>query len=251
MNPENTSVNEEDIGRDSDMTFFEHLGELRSRILKMLAGVLAGTIISLIFVNFFVEDILLLPAKNAHAELQNLKPFGQVFLYFEVSLIGGIILSLPNLFYQFWKFISPALRRSERKYISWIVFYSTLCFLIGIVFAYFVMLPMTLSFAAQFGSASIKNEFAIDEYFSIILSVLLAAGLVFELPMVSFFLSRLGILTPAFMRKYRRHALIVILFLAALLTPGTDPVSQIVLAVPLFLLYEISIFVSKFAAKKS
>lgn len=113
------------------------------------------------------------------------------------------------------------------------------------------MLPLTLQFAAQFGSVSIKNEFAIDEYMSIITSVMLAAGLIFELPMLSFFLSKLGILKPSFMKKYRRHSIVIIMILAAFLTPGADPVSQIVLAVPLVLLYEVSILVSKFSQKKS
>jgi len=116
-------------------------------------------------------------------------------------------------------------------------------------FAYFVMLPFTLKFAAGFGA--VENNFALEEYFSLILSVLLAAGLVFELPMLSFFLSKIGILKPDYMRKYRRHAIVVIMILAALLTPGTDPVSQILLAIPLVLLYEISIFVSKISQKKT
>jgi sec-independent protein translocase protein TatC len=112
------------------------------------------------------------------------------------------------------------------------------------------MLPLTLKFAAEFGSETIKNEFAVDEYISIIISVMLAAGLIFELPMISFFLTKLGILTPAFMKKYRRHSIVAIMVLAAFLTPGTDPVSQLVLAVPLVLLYEISIFISKVTMKK-
>jgi sec-independent protein translocase protein TatC len=246
---EATSAEKPELG--AEMTFLEHLGELRKRIFWAAAGILAATIICLIFVDFLVESLLLLPAKNAHAELQNLRPFGQIFLYFEVGLIGGIVLSIPNIFYQLWRFIAPALRARERKYIVWIVIFSTVCFLAGIVFAYFVMLPMTMAFAAQFGSQTIKNQFAIDEYLQIIISVMLAAGVVFELPMISFFLSRLGILTPAFMRKYRRHAIVIILFLAAILTPGTDPVSQIILAVPLLFLYEISIIVSKFSAKRT
>ena len=182
--------------------------------------------------------------------LQNLRPFGQLFLYFEVALIIGAILSLPNIFYQFWKFISPALKESERKYIVWIVFFSTFCFFGGIVFAYFVMLPLSLKFAAGFGSVAIENNFAIDEYFSIIISVMLAAGTVFELPMLSFFLSRIGILTPRFMRKYRKHSYVAVFIIAAVLTPGTDPLSQVLLAIPLVFLYEISILVSKIFQKK-
>lgn len=236
---------------DYEMSFLDHLEELRWRLIYAIIGIAIGIIICLVFIDFLIDGILLLPAKNAGAELQNLKPFGQLFLYFEVSLIGGIILSIPNIFYQLWKFISPALRKNERKYISLIVIFSSVCFLSGIIFAYFVMLPISLNFAAQFGSTAIKNQFAIDEYMSIVLSIMLAVGLVFELPMISFFLSRLGILTPVFMRKYRRHAIIIILVASAILTPGTDPVSQMLLAVPLLLLYEISIFVSKFSQKKS
>jgi sec-independent protein translocase protein TatC len=235
---------------EAEMTFLEHLEELRWRLIYALLGIVAGTIICFIFIDFFVEVVLLKPARDSGSLLQNLRPFGQIFLYFQVALIGGIILSIPNIFYQLWRFIAPALRSHERKHILLIVIYSSLCFLAGIVFAYFIMLPMSLSFAAQFGSEAIKNEFAIDEYMSIIISVMLAAGFVFELPMISFFLSKLGILTPAFMRRFRKHAIVLILVLAAFLTPGTDPVSQVILAVPLVLLYEISIFISKLSQKK-
>jgi len=113
------------------------------------------------------------------------------------------------------------------------------------------MLPVTLKFAASFGSASIQNNFSIEEYFSIIMSIILGAGLIFELPMLSFFLSKIGILKPSFMKKYRRHAFVIIMILAAILSPGTDPVSQVMLAVPLVFLYEVSILVSKFSQKKS
>jgi sec-independent protein translocase protein TatC len=237
--------------QEAEMTFLEHLEDLRWRLIYAIIGLVAGAIICWIFIDFLVEVILLKPARDSGAILQNLKPFGQLFLFMQVAIAGGMILSIPNIFYQFWKFVAPALRSSERKYVLLIVIYSSLCFLAGILFAYFVMLPLTLSFAAQFGSESIKNEFAIDEYLSIIFSVMLAAGVVFELPMISFFLTKLGILTPAFMRKYRKHSIVIILVLAAFLTPGTDPVSQLILAVPLVLLYEISIFISKLSLKKT
>ncbi len=236
---------------EKEMTFLEHLEELRWRIIYSLIGILLGTVIAWIFIDFLVEEILLKPAKESGVSLQNLKPFGQIFLYFQIAIIAGLIISIPNIFFQFWKFISPALRKNERRYILSIVIFSTICFLGGIAFAYFVMLPLALSFAVQFGTQTIKNEFAIDEYMSIIISVMLAAGLVFELPMLSFFLSKLGILKPSFMRKYRKHSIVIIMIAAAVLTPGTDPVSQLILAVPLVLLYEISILVSKFSQKKS
>jgi sec-independent protein translocase protein TatC len=238
------------IELEKEMTFLEHLEELRWRIIYSIIGIVVGTILAWIFIDFLVDVVLLKPAKDSGAILQNLRPFGQLFLYMQIAIMVGMIISIPNLFYQFWQFISPALRKKEKKYIFWIVVFSSVCFLAGIAFAYFAMLPLTLKFAAEFGSESIKNEFAIDEYMSIIISVMLAAGLVFELPMISFFLSKLGILKPSLMRKYRRHSIVIIMILAAFLTPGADPVSQLVLAVPLVVLYEISIFISKISQKK-
>jgi sec-independent protein translocase protein TatC len=247
----NPNKTEDQVNGDIEMSFLDHIEELRWRIIYSLIGVLIFTIAAWIFIDPIIEVVLLKPARDANASLQNLRPFGQLFLYVQVAIVVGIVVSLPNIFYQLWQFITPALKKREQKYIIWIVFFSTFCFLSGIAFAYFVMLPLTMKFAAQFGTAEIANEFAIDEYMSIIISVMLAAGLVFELPMISFFLSRLGILTPTFMRKYRRHSFVIILILSAFLTPGADPVSQVILAVPLVLLYEISIFISKISSKKS
>ncbi len=251
MSTEEKLLTEENQSEEVEMTFLEHLEELRWRIIYSLIGIVIGTIVAWIFIDFFVDKVLLLPAKEANIKLQNLKPFGQIFLYFEVAIIIGLILSFPNVVYQIWKFISPALKEKEKKYITAIVLFTTFCFICGVIFAYFVMLPLALKFAAQFGSPSIENNFAINEYFSIVLSVILGAGLVFELPMLSFFLTKIGILNPGFMKKYRRHAIVVIMILAAILTPGTDPVSQIILAIPLVFLYEISILVSKIFQKKN
>lgn len=235
-----------------EMTFLEHLEEFRWRIIKSAIGVIIGGIIVGIFINLIMDHILLLPASrtNPPLKLQNIKPFGQFSLYMEVIIIGGIILSIPNIIYQFWKFIEPALKPSESKYIKSIVIFSSFCFLAGITFAYFVLLPTALEFFANFGSSVISNNIAIDEYFSFIISTMLAAGVVFELPMVSFFLSKIGILKPEFMRKYRKHAIVIILLIAALLTPSPDITSQLLLAVPLFILYEISIIICKISRKK-
>ncbi len=247
----NQPAKEEQDTVEVEMSFLDHLEELRWRLIYAIIGIVIGTIAAWIFIEPLVEIVLLKPARDSGAILQNLRPFGQLFLFVQVSIVAGIVITLPNLFYQLWRFISPALKKNEKKYIFAIVIFSTLCFLAGIAFAYFVMLPLALKFATEFGTEAIKNEFAINEYMSIIISVMLAAGFIFELPMVSFFLTKLGILTPAFMKKYRRHAIVIILVLAAFLTPGADPISQIVLAVPLVLLYEISIFISKISMKKS
>lgn len=242
-----------------DMPFLDHLEELRWRIIKALAGVIVGSVLCWIYIDQIVDFVLLRPVKlvneSAASEeqrihLQNLKPFGLLFLYMEIAFAGGIILSLPHILYQFWAFIAPGLFPRERRHIRWIVFFTSVCFLAGVAFAYYVMLPSSLTFLAGLGTGGIRNNIAINEYMSFIISVILGAGLVFELPMASWFLSRLGLLTPAFMRHYRRHAIVAILILSAVLTPGTDPISQILLAIPLALLYEISIGISSLAGRK-
>jgi len=251
LSSEEDKLLEDGEEHEGEMSFLQHLEELRWRFVYSLIGIVIGTIITWIFIDLLVESILLLPAKKANISLQNLRPFGQLFLFMQIAITGGIILSIPNIFYQLWKFIAPALKQKEKKYITLIVVFSTICFLAGIAFAYFLMIPLTLKFAGEFGSVEIENNFAIAEYFAIIISIMLGAGLVFELPMLSFLLSKIGILTPQMMRRYRKHSIIVILILAAILSPGTDPVAQILLAIPLTLLYEISIFVSKVFSKKS
>ncbi len=238
--------------KEAEMSFLDHLEELRWRLIKAVIGIVIGAVICGIFIDWIMNYFLLSPATKTEPPLVliNLKPYGQLVLYMEVILVGGIILSIPNIFYQIWKFIEPGLMPGERKYISWIVFFSTFCFLGGLVFAYYVMIPTALKFFAAFGTQAISNNIAVNEYFSFVISVMLTAGIVFELPMISFFLSKLGILTPQFMRKYRKHALIIILILAGILTPSPDVTSQLLLGVPLFILYEISILISKFSQKK-
>lgn len=239
-------------GHFGEMGFLEHLEELRWRLIKAVIGVAVGGIVAGIFIDNIMNGFLLAPAQQTTPplELINLKPYGQLVLYMEVIIVCGIIFSIPNLFYQLWKFIEPGLMPSERRYISAIVIFSSLCFLGGISFAYFVMLPTALKFFAAFGTQAITNNIAVDEYFGFVISVMLAAGVVFELPMVSFFLSRLGILTPKFMRRYRKHAIVIILLLAGILTPSPDITSQLLLGIPLVILYELSIIISKYSQPK-
>jgi sec-independent protein translocase protein TatC len=138
----------------------------------------------------------------------------------------------------------------ERKYISGIVTFTTLCFLAGVAFAYFIMLPYMLQFFATFGTTSIQNMISVSEYVGFVLQLILISGLIFELPMVSYFLARLGILTPKFMRHYRRHAIVVILIIAAIVTPTTDPFTMGVFSIPMLLLYEISIWIASVAKRR-
>ena len=232
-----------------EMSFWDHLEELRKRLIWSLIGVAIATIICAVFADAIVNKFLLAPAihSNPPLKIQNLKPYGQLMLYMEIVFIAGLILSMPNTLYQFWKFVQPALYPNERKYITSIVFFSTLFFFLGGAFGYFILIPRALGFFAAFGSPSIENIIDVQAYFSFVTGMVLACGVVFELPMLSFFLAKLGILSPQFLRKYRRHAVIVILLVAAAITPGPDIASQILVSIPLYLLYEVSIFVVQFA----
>ena len=239
-----------DISHEREMSFLDHLEELRRQIIKMIVGILIGTSVCIFFADFIVQTILLNPLKAVGLKAQVLSPYGIVMLYMEAILVCGVILSMPYSIYCLWKFVAPGLLPKERQYISWIVFFTSFCFFTGIVFGYYVLLPAALSFFSTFGTQNIELHVALDQYVSFMLALLLGAGLVFELPMISYFLSKMGILTPSFMRKYRRHAIVVILIIAAVVTPTPDMVTQTLLALPMFVLYEVSIFVSYAALKK-
>ena len=233
-----------------EMSFFDHLEELRWRIIKAVSALILTSIACAFFSDFLVQDVLLGPLRAAHLKIQVLAPYGIMLLYMEVILFAGLILSMPVILYQLWRFIAPGLMPNERQYAWWIVFFTSLCFLAGVAFGYFILVSTALKFFAGFGTQNIDLNIAADRYVSFILSLILGAGLVFELPMISFFLSKFGILTPAFMKHYRRHAIVAILIIAAVVTPTPDIVTQSLLAAPMYILYEISIFVSKFAQKK-
>jgi sec-independent protein translocase protein TatC len=238
------------ISAEHEMSFLDHLEELRKQIIKMVVGILVATSLCIIFADFIVQTILLTPLRSVGLKAQVLSPYGIVMLYMEAILICGVIISMPYTIYCLWKFVAPGLLPKERQYITRIVFFTSLCFFSGIIFGYYILLPAALTFFSTFGTQNIELHIALDQYVSFMLALLLGAGLVFELPMISYFLSKMGVLTPAFMRKYRRHAIVVILIISAVVTPTPDMVTQTLLALPMFVLYEISIFVSQFAQKK-
>lgn len=241
------------MAENSDMGFLDHLEELRWRLIKALIGIIVGAVLTGIFIDWIMNNVLFAPATKTTPPLSiiNLRPYGQFLIYMEVIFIGGAVISIPNIVYQIWKFIEPALKPNERRYVTAVVMFTSVCFLGGVVFSYYLMLPAALGFFANFGSTIIENKISADEYMSFVLSMVLAAGIVFELPMLSFFLSKIGILKPEFMRKYRKHAIVAILLLAAIVTPGPDITSQLMLGIPLLLLYEISILICKYSQKKT
>ena len=237
----------------ADMPFLDHLEELRWRIFKALAGILASTIFCLFFAGWVIDTLLLGPTQvdfisyrllglDAVAlTLQNRTITGQFFAYWGTVLATGFVLGMPLVVWQLWRFIEPGLYRHERAGLRFVSVYATACFFAGVAFGYLVLTPMALQFFSQFTvSSAIINEFDIARYFELVLAWSMGTGLLFELPVLIFVLARMGIATPEVLRKGRKYALIVILVVAAVLTPP-DPLSQLILALPLLALYELSI----------
>ncbi|MBN1894345.1 twin-arginine translocase subunit TatC [bacterium] len=233
-----------------EMPFLDHLEELRRRILISL-GVTMAFMIAFMPLSGFFLDILTLPNNRLKepAQLIYLKPAGIMMVRMEIGLVAGLIAALPVIFYQLWKFISPGLTPKERKMVMPAIMITTLCFLIGSAFCYFIIIPTILPFLYSMSTETIRPQINISEYIGFLLRMILVSGLIFELPVLSYFLSRVGILKPEFMKKYRRYAIVVIFVFAAIVTPP-DPVSQSLMAVPLTVLYEISIWISVIAVKK-
>jgi sec-independent protein translocase protein TatC len=187
----------------------------------------------------------------AQQGLINTELAGQFTMHLWVSFIGGLIIGMPYVLWEVWRFIRPALKNNEAKPAKGFVFVSTILFLIGVSFSYFLIFPLTWNFLAPYAvSNDVQNLISFDSYVSNLTTLTLAFGLVFEMPVVVYFLSRLGLMTPAFMRKYRRHAIVVILVLSAFITPTSDIPTQLAVFAPLYVLYEASIFVSAYVEKK-
>ncbi len=235
---------------ERSMPFLDHLEELRWRILKGLAAVVVGAIICAVFSNDILRA-LTWPVQQMEAgpTLIYLKPMGMFMVKLEIALWGGAVLALPVLLYQVWLFVAPGLFASERKYVAFIVFSSTVCFVVGSALAYWGVIPLALKFLLGLGAETgVEPQYDIGFYTDFVLKLLVAFGVVFELPVATFFLARVGVVTPERMRTGRRYAVVVGFVLAALLTPP-DPVSQLMMALPLIVLYEISIWVAKVAGR--
>ncbi len=229
---------------NAEMGFLDHLEEFRWRIIRSLAAVLVGTIISFIYIDNIME-ILVAPTLKIGAQftLQVLKVQGMFMVKWGLAFVGGFILGLPIITYQLWRFIAPGLYGTEVKYILPIIIFTYVAFLFGILFAYFILIPFSLKFFTSMGYGDIQNNISINYYFSFITWLMLGAGIIFEMPIVSLILSSVGLVTPKFLRKYRRHAIVAIMILSAFITPP-DPISMLIMTFPLIILYEISVLVS-------
>ena len=230
------------MNNNSDMAFIDHRQELRWRILKSLGSVLVMAVLTFNFADYFVY-MLTAPADNRGIGLQTLTPQGMFILKWNLAIIGGFILSIPVITIQIWKFVSPGLYNRERKILLPLIITVFLCFLLGAIFAYMVILPFSLNFFASMVTENVQNNFSINYYFSFVLALIIGSGVIFEMPVASFLFSSIGIITPNFLRRFRREAIMVTVILSAIITPP-DPISLIIMSIPMVILYEISILVS-------
>jgi sec-independent protein translocase protein TatC len=229
------------------MSFLDHLEELRWRILKSLAVIILFSIVAY----FFSEHLLSFLTRPVPADVQLIftTPTGAFLVSIKVAIIFGILASLPVIFYQIWAFVSPGLLEKEIRLAVMVVASATLCFLLGFAFAYFIILPFGLRFLFSFQTSYLEPMPDISSYVGFAGRLFLAFGIVFELPLLSFLLSKMGLLKPDFLKKQRRYAIAAIFILAALLTPP-DVITQLLLAAPLILLYEVSIWISTAVNRK-
>ena len=230
-----------------EMPFWDHLEELRWRLIKSIIAILFGAVVTYHYADFIMYW-LINPTKSLSIELnlQVLKITSMFTVKLSVALFGGMILGLPIILYQFWRFISPAFEDKYGLAVIFTILFSSAFFLLGMSFAYFVIIPFSLAFFTSLTTETIDvaYNFTLEGYLMYILWLIFGCGLLFQLPVVSIFFTKIGILTPAFLREYRKFAVIVFLILGAVLTPP-DPVSQILIVVPLIILYEFSILISK------
>lgn len=256
------------------MSFLEHLEELRWHLVRAVIAIFVFTIAAFVMVDFTFGTIILGPARpdfwtframcelgnaiNVDAlcidqipfRLQSRKMTGQFTMHITSSFVIGIIVAFPYLFWEIWSFVSPGMHNIEKSSSRGAVFFVTLLFAMGVMFGYYIMSPLAVNFLANYQvHEMIMNEFDITSYVGTVTMLVLGSGLLFQLPMVVYFLTKVGLVTPTFLKQYRRHALVVILVLAAVLTPP-DPFSQILIAIPLVGLYQISIYISAMTIKK-
>ena len=238
--------------KDQEMSVWEHLEELRWTVVRAVIGIVVGMIICGVFFDQITDFIVLRPTMqtNPPMKLLNTEVYGQLSVWMQIVLWGGVSVSFPYTLVQLWKFVAPGLKDKEKKYVRQISFFTAFSFVCGMAFAYWVMLPMVLSFSMGFVIGNVQNMIAIDKYLSVFLEIVLLSGIVFELPLVAYFLGRLGILTPSFMRHYRRHAIVILLAIAAVLSPGGNPILQLILFGPLWALFELSIAATALAARQ-
>nr|WP_244148803.1 twin-arginine translocase subunit TatC [Desulfonatronum thioautotrophicum] len=247
-NPEQHQESSEDL---KEMTLMDHLGELRTRLTRCAVATILGFLICYAF-SKQLFGIMMAPLMEVMPPDSTLIFTGlpeAFFTYVKTAFVAGLFLVSPYLFYQIWQFIAPGLYEHERKYMIPIAVISALFFISGALFCYFVVFPFGFEFFMGYADEMIRPMPSLREYFSFSLKLLLAFGVIFELPLFIFFLARLGLVTPASLRKKRKYAILLSFVVAAILTPP-DGITQILMSGPLIILYEVSIYVAHFFGKK-
>ena len=265
---------DQEASGEKEMSFLEHLEELRWHVVRALVAVIIFTIGAFVLAPWIFENIIFAPArvdfptfkglcrladilgseglcvKEIPFKVQSRNMTGQFTMHIMASFIIGLVIAFPYVIWEFWRFIKPGLQVSERKYSRGAVGSVSILFFMGITFGYFVIAPWMVYFLANYSiSDMVVNEFDITSYVSTVVMLVLGSGLLFQLPVVIYFLTKIGIVTPEFLRKYRKHSIIIILIVAAIVTPP-DPLSQTLITIPLYLLFEISILISAGVAKR-
>ena len=265
---------EGDSSKNNEMSFLQHLEELRWHLVRSSASVLVFGVIVFMNRQFIFDDVILAPRDplfitnrffawlavqlNSPELAINTKPFqlinidlsGQFSIHLNLAIIGGIIISIPYILWEFWQFVRPALYENERKHVTSAVFYSTLLFLLGVSFGYYLIVPLTTHFFGSYQvSSEVINQINLTSYISSVTTIVLGSAIVFELPIVMFFLAKVGLAGTSFFRAYRKHAFIVLLCLAAIITPP-DAFSMLLVTGPLALLYELGILMARMVEKR-
>lgn len=260
--------------KSDDLGFWDHIDVLRKYLIRAILAIVTVSIVAFFYKDFLFNSVILAPSQASFItyrvlcklafllnipalcvtqiplQLINIEMGGQFHFHILISFIAGMILSFPIVVYQFWRFIKPALTDKEKHYSRGLVFYISCLFTLGVLFGYYVIAPLTINFLASYELSSlIKNNITIGSYISTISGLSLSMGLVFELPILIFFLTKIGLITPQFLRTKRKYAAIIIFIVAGFITPSTDMFSQVLVSVPLFLLYELSYYISKRAKK--
>ncbi len=256
------------------MSFWDHLEELRWHIMRSIIAVLVLAVVAFLNRTIIFDYIILAPStphfitnrvlchfgeiihvssiciKSLHFQIINISMSGQFLTHMYISTVAGFILAFPYILYEIWRFVKPALYDKEEKYSKGGVFISSLLFLLGVLFSYFLIVPLTVNFLGNYQvSSSVMNQISLKSYINTVVSVTFAVGIVFELPILVYFLTKIGVITPEFLTSNRKYMFVVLLILAAIITPP-DMFSQIMVVIPLVGLYEVSIKVSKRVYKK-
>lgn len=240
-----------------EMTFWDHLEELRGSLLRMLGAYLAAAVVLFFFKGFIFDNIILAPSKpdffmyqllgaDFSMNLVNIELAAQFLIHMKITFICALILTFPYLVFEIWRFIAPALYEREKKAVKGAFLFASALFYIGVAVGYMIVFPLMLNFFSGYQvSPDITNTFSLASYISMFTSMVLIFGIVFEFPTVVMALSAMGVMSKETLKTYRRHAVCVVLILAAVITPSGDPFSLLVVSVPLYLLYEFSVLICR------